>query len=291
MKTLLTLLLLLIVSCSQAPAAVVIDAVGRRVEVPERPQRIISLIPSIAETLFAIGAGERLVAVTDYTNFPAAAKQIPSIGSYADPSLETILSYQPDLIIATTDGTPLALVQQLTRLKLPVFVISSHTIATALTAIETLGKITASEAAATALVSDIRKRLAVINNHLTARPPVQVLACVMLQPLVVAGPGTFVDDLVRHAGGNNVVPPGPSHYPTWNMEALLRADPDVIVVSAHPGQPAPAVIFDNWPQLQAVRGQRIKIMEADWIHRPGPRMILGIEALAKALHPDIDFEN
>ena len=75
------------------------------------------------------------------------------------------------------------------------------------------------------------------------------------------------------------------------MEALLRIDPEVIIVSAHPGQPAPALVFDQWPQLRAVREQRIIETVADWIHRPGPRMILGIEALAQALHPDIDIEN
>jgi iron complex transport system substrate-binding protein len=112
----------------------------------------------------------------------------------------------------------------------------------------------------------------------------------MLQPLTVAGPETFGDDIMRIAGGLNVVPTGPSRYPTWNSEALLTIDPEVIIVSTYPGQPDPEQFFARWPLLQAVKNQRIVHIEADWIHRPGPRIILGIEALAKALHPDIRID-
>ncbi len=287
MKRFFCLLAVLALLPTLVSAAVMTDAAGRRVNVPDQPQRIVSLIPSIAETLFAIGAGGGLVAVTDYTNYPAAANRLPSVGSYTDPSLESILSYAPDLVIATTDGTPLALVQQLTRLDIPVFVISSHSVATALTAIEELGRITARQTAAQQLVADIRNRLAVIADRLAGRPRVRVLACVMLHPLTVSGPGTFVDDLLRRAGGINVVQPSPSRYPTWNRESLLVADPEAIILPLHPGQGDAHAYFNQWPQLQAVKKKHIFVIEADWIHRPGPRMILGVEALAQALYPDI----
>ena len=112
----------------------------------------------------------------------------------------------------------------------------------------------------------------------------------MLQPLTVAGPDTFIADIIKLAGGINVVPKGPSRYPTWNTEALLTVNPETIIVSTYPGQPTPKHFFDHWPQLQAVRTQQIIEINADWLHRPGPRMILGIEALAKALHPSISIE-
>ena len=130
----------------------------------------------------------------------------------------------------------------------------------------------------------------ILNNSLTSVQRSARWSASCCNP-VVAGPNTIVGDILRYAGAINPVPPGTNNYPTWNMEALLRIDPEVIIVSAHPGQPAPASVFDQWPQLQAMREQRIIVTVADWIHRPGPRMILGIEALAKALHPDIDVEN
>lgn len=290
MKRIFYFVLVILLLPTLGSAAVVTDAAGRRVDIPDQPQRIVSLIPSVTETLFAIGAGDRLVAVSDYTNYPEEAKQLPSVGSYAAPSLESILSYNPDLIIATTDGTPLALVRQLDRLGIPVFATSSDTVAQALTAIESLGRITGCETTAAKLVDDMRQRLAAIREQLSKKQRIHVLACVMLRPLTVAGPGTFVDDLVRLAGGANVVQSGPTPYPTWNPESLLVANPEAIILPLHPGQGDARTYFNQWPQLQAVKKKHIFVIEADWMHRPGPRMILGVETLAKALYPDIAIE-
>lgn len=284
----LLLLLLLPISVS---AAVFIDAAGRQVEITESPRRIVALVPSVTEIFFAIGAGDRIVAVTDYTDYPEEARSLPSVGSYASPNLEGILSFKPDLVIATADGTPLQLFQQLTRFDVPVFAITTDSVDSSLTAIESLGRISGETAAAQQLVADVRARINTIREQLADTAPVRVLSCVMLQPLTVAGPGTFVDDILRRAGGVNVVQPGPSAYPTWNQEALLFANPDVIVVPTRPGLTNPGNYFERWPQLRAVRDKRILSVNADWIHRPGPRMILGIEALAKALHPGIRIQN
>ena len=287
------LLILFLFMLFTAPllAATFTDAVGRQVVLDEPPRRIISLVPSVTEILFALGAEEQLVAVTDACTYPEAATSLPNVGQYADPSLEQILLHRPDLVFASADMNRPDQVKRLESLNIPVFVVYPSTVQETLETIRAIGQVTGHAAAAEALVDDFSRRLRHIEQQLADRPKISALVCVMLQPLVVAGPDTIVGDILRYAGAVNPVPAGNTNYPTWNMEALLRIDPEVIIVSAHPGQPAPAMVFDQWPQLRAVREQRIIETVADWIHRPGPRMILGIEALAQALHPDIDIEN
>ena len=292
MKTyLLPITLLFILIACPLSAATFTDAVGRQVVLNEPPRRIISLVPSVTEILFALGAQEQLVAVTDACTYPEAATLLPQVGQYADPSMEQILLQHPDLVFASADMNRPDQVTRLESLNIPVFVVYPNTVQETLETILAIGQVTGHATASEELFDDFSRRLRHIEQQLDQRAKVSALVCVMLQPLVVAGPNTIVGDILRYAGAINPVPPGTNNYPTWNMEALLRIDPEVIIVSAHPGQPAPASVFDQWPQLQAMREQRIIVTVADWIHRPGPRMILGIEALAKALHPDIDVEN
>jgi iron complex transport system substrate-binding protein len=290
----LRLLLILLLFISFIPlltAATFTDAVGREVVLDEPPRRIVSLVPSVTEILFALGAEEQLVAVTDACTYPEAATTLPNVGQYADPSLEQILLHRPDLVFASADMNRPDQVTRLESLNIPVFVVYPSRVQETLETIRAIGQVTGHTGAAEELIADFSRRLQQIEQQLQERPRVSALVCVMLQPLVVAGPNTIVGDILRYAGASNPVPAGNSNYPTWNMEALLRTDPEFIIVSAHPGQPVPATVFDQWPQLQAVREQRIIETVADWIHRPGPRMILGIEALAKALHPDMTIEN
>ncbi len=263
------------------------DAVNRQVSLLHPPQRIVSLVPSVTEILFKLGLEKRIVAATDFCTYPEAARQLPKVGGYADPSLESILLHQPDLVIAAADMNRPALIRRLELMKIPVFVVYPQTVEETLKTIQDIGHITGAENPGQQLADSIKLRIERIKQQVSALKPKTTLECVMLQPLTVAGPDTFIADIINIVGGENVVPKGPSRYPTWNTEALLTVDPEFIIVSTYSGQPTPIHFFDHWPQLQAVRNQRIIQIKADWIHRPGPRMILGIEALAKALHPDI----
>ncbi len=276
---------------SPLSAATFTDAVGREVVLDEPPRRIVSLVPSVTEILFALGAEEQLVAVTDACTYPEAATSLPNVGQYANPSLEQILLHRPDLVFASADMNRPDQVKRLESLDIRVFVVYPNTVQETLETIRVIGQVSGHAVTAEELIGDFSRRLQHIEQQLEQRPRVSALVCVMLQPLMVAGPNTIVGDILRYAGGDNPVSAGNNNYPTWNMEALLRIDPEVIIVSSHPGQPAPATVFDQWPQLRAVREQRIIETVADWIHRPGPRMILGIEALAKALHPDMTIDN
>ena len=285
-KFFFSFLIVIFVSCP-AVASNFTDAVNRQVSIPSMPQRIVSLVPSVTEILFELGLEKRIVAVTDFCTYPKATLNLPKVGGYADPSLESILLHQPDLVIAAADMNRPALIRRLEIMKIPVYVVHPQTVATTLTTIENIGRITRVANRGKLLADSIKARIKKIQAQVIKLKPKTTLECVMLQPLTVAGPDTFIDDIIAIAGGINVVPKGPSRYPTWNTEALLTVNPEAIIVSTYPGQPLPKYFFNNWPQLQAVRNQQIIEINADWIHRPGPRMILGLEALAKALHPSI----
>jgi iron complex transport system substrate-binding protein len=268
----------------QAWAATWTDALGRRVEVPDRPRRIVSLAPSVTEILFALGLGDRVAGVTNFCDYPPAARSKPRVGSYADPSLEALVALKPDLVVASADSTKPQLVGHLERLGVPVYVVYPQSFREVAATIRNLGRVAGAPKAGEDLATSMEDTARRVGAAVAGRPKPRVLLCVMVRPLVVAGPGTFVDDLLRLAGGVNVVPPGPSRYPTWGPEALLAQDPDVIVATPHPGDPEPRRAFDRWPELRAVRTKRVATVEANWIQRPGPRLADGLRALAKALY-------
>jgi iron complex transport system substrate-binding protein len=285
----LGIFLIVFFSCP-ASGADFTDALKRKISLSQAPQRIVSLVPSVTEILFKLDLEKRIVAVTDFCTYPAAAQKLPSVGGYADPSLESILLHKPDLIFAAADMNRPALIRRLELLKIPVYIVYPRTVEKTLTTIRNIGQITAKKLAGEQLADSIVSRIQKIQLQISKLRKPTTLACVMLQPLTVAGPDTFIDDIIRIAGGRNVVPKGPSRYPTWNIEALLTTNPETIIVSAYPGQPDPQYFFASWPQLQAVRHKQIIRVNADWIHRPGPRMILGIETLARGLHPSIRID-
>ncbi len=260
---------------------------GRRVEVPDRPGRIVSLVPSVTEVLFAVGAGDRLVGVTRFCTYPPEARALPKVGGYADPSLEAIVALSPDLVFGAADSTPPALVRRLEALGIPVYVVYPRNLRDTVETIRQVGRVAGVPEGGEAVAGRLRATVERVRRAVQGLPRPGVLLCIMVRPLVVAGPGTLGNDMVEAAGGRNVVPQGAARYPTWGAESLLAADPEVIVVSPHPGEPAPERFFRQWPELRAVASGRVVPIESDWLHRPGPRLAKGLMALAEALHPGV----
>lgn len=261
-----------------------VDAVGRSVALDAPPQRIVSLVPSVTEILFALGAGEKLVGVTDYCNYPAEARQRPQIGAYAEPNLEAIIAARPDIIFAAADGNRRSFVERLDALGFTTYVTYPKTLDDVVTLVVTLGEVAGHVDTANALAEDMRQRIERVHQQSIGKSTPRTLITVMLKPLYVAGTGTMADDLLRIAGGVNSVPLDGGSYPTWGIEGLLQNDPEVIIVSPHPADTTPDVYFQQWPQLQAVQQQRVYSINVDWLHRPSPRVVLGLEALHRALH-------
>lgn len=205
-----------------APAAGAdwVDAVGRTVTVPEAPERIVSLVPSVTETLFALGLGGRVAGVTEFCTYPPEAAARPRVGSYASPSLEAVAALAPDLVFASADMTRPAAVSRLEALGVPVYVVYPRSLAQTAWTLRAIGAVAGAPDAGERLAAELEAAVRRVEAAVSGRARPRVLLCVMVQPLVAAGPGTLADDLIAAAGGRNCVPPGPAAYPNWGPEAL-----------------------------------------------------------------------
>ncbi len=271
-------------------AAVWVDAMGRQVELPMQPQRIVSLVPSVTEILFSLGLEDRIVGVTRYCTYPPSARNKPQVGGYANPNLEAIILQQPDLVFLSADTANPAVLARMEALQLSVYVVYPRGIKETIEMIRTIGQVTGATTAGERLAQKLAATVAQVKELVAGRPQPRVLFCVMIRPLTVAGPDTLVGDLIKTAGGKNIVAAGANRYPTWGTVALLLANPALIIVSPHPGTATPADYFSAWPELKAVKQKRIVSITPDWVQRPGPRLGLGLLSLAAAIH-NIDLSD
>jgi len=268
-----------------------IDDMGRGVNIDKVPQRIVSHVPSITETLFALGLGERVVGVSDYCDYPEEAKLKPSVGDYFNPSIETIVAQAPDLVL--TDGHSES-IKGLEALGINFFVIDPKDIDGILEDIELLGKITGVERKAKALVSEMNGSLAQVVSHVENAPKVRVFyvfdATDLNNPWT-AGPGSFVDSLITMAGGENIAAQAQGAWVQFSIEQLVSSDPEIIMIDASMGT---AVVSEEelrahpaWQGVTAVKQDRIYTIDGDLVNRSGPRIIQGLEEMAKVIHPDL----
>lgn len=271
-----------------AAAGEVTDMLGRRVRVPERAMRIISLAPSITETVFALGEGDRLVGVTDYCDYPPEATKKPRVGGISTPSFEAILSLRPDLVIATSESNYAEHVERLASLGLPVYVVRPVDFETVLESIERTGTVLGRDAAARATVAAMRRDAAAIAQAVAGVPRPRVLYVVWPNPLIAPGRGTLIDELIERAGGDSVTSREPLPYPRLSLETVVERRPDRIIVGRH-GQGTVEELLRGWERLgsvTAVREGRVYGVDGDLVHRPGPRMVEALRALARVIHPE-----
>jgi iron complex transport system substrate-binding protein len=258
------------------------DAMGRSVEVAAQPQRVVSLVPSVTEILYALGVEDRLVGVTRFCTYPPQAAAKAQVGDYGNPNLEAVAALDPDLVILAADAANPAMLSRIEGLGVAAYIVYPKGIRETIATIRQLGLVLGVPQAGVKAALQLDRAIARIRSEVRGRVRPRVVFCVMTQPLVVAGPGTLIDDLIGLAGGRNMVPDGPNRYPTWGKESLLLVDPDVIIVSSHPGRLEPAALFADWPELWAVRKHQVVSIEPDWVSRPGPRLAQGAAALAEA---------
>ena len=292
----LLLLALMIVSaaCSstESTPGTVTDDMGRQVRLKSEPQRIISHVPSITETLFALGLGDKIVGDSDYCDYPEAAKTVPKIGGYFTPNIEAIVALNPDLVL--TDGYVPDLITKLDSLGIPLAVIDPKDINGILRDIELLGNVTGSQKEATELTSDMKKRIGAVVDAVSSasRPSVfYVFDATDTTKPWTAGPGSFVDALINLGGGNNVAASASDPWIQFNMEELVDADPEILLVDSHMGtaviSPEELKELPGWQNLTAVKENRIYTIDGDLVNRSGPRIVQGLEDIAKILHPEL----
>lgn len=269
-----------------SPSAWALKDSKGQVVAPASAKRIISLSPAATEILFAIGAGDAVVGVSDYCNFPPAAKALPRVGAVMTLNLEKTLSLRPDLFL-TTDGNP-RFYERLDRLgQARIVQLANVTLASIPTNIRELGVVTGREAAANQLAARLASGIQQVSTRAAQRKTrPRVFYMVWGEPLITAGAGSYLDDLVRAAGGENAVPrlPSANPYPPYSWEALVASDPDVILAPRHL-QPTLDKLRRTQPTMKAVRSGRIVLLDDDLVSRPGPRVLEALEAVSRALAP------
>lgn len=264
-----------------------IDGAGREITIEAEPQRILSLGPSATEAVFALGRGDRLVGRTDWCNFPAEALDVPAVGSLFPPDYERILATEPDLVLMIEGSVDVRdKLEQEYGLK--TFVFAPSTFEELYTEVVALGRALGAVEAAEAMVAEIRGEVEAIEAKtasVTERPV--VFYEVWPDPLSTAGPGSFIDDMIRIAGGINAAGDADSAWPPFSVEELLAADPDVIVTGS-PEMAQDVLSRPGWESIKAVReGRVVGVPNEDIVVRPGPRLIEGLRLFAETLHPDL----
>jgi iron complex transport system substrate-binding protein len=284
----LVFLILILSVSTEAPAATLIDQIGRTVSVPDDPQRIVSLMPSLAEMVFDLGQGEKVVAVTQYSRRPEAVRQLPRVGSYTSLDLERIVTMRPDLCLASRDGNPKPIVDRLESLGIAVYVFDPRSLEGILDAVTRLGTLFHAEFRATEEVKTMQKRLQQVDaqvGRFRIRP--RVFFQIDAGQIVSAGSNTFIDQLISRAGGINLAAGG-KRYPRYSWEEILAMRPEVVIITTMAGGLSDEQLkaaWQRWPQIPAVRDGRIYVVDADKFDRPTVQSFDCLEMLVHIFHP------
>jgi iron complex transport system substrate-binding protein len=284
---LVVLLAMYLVGGDRASARWLTDQTGRRVNVPEHPQRLVSLAPSITEAIYALGLGDRLVGDTDYCDYPPEAKRKPRVGNLLNPSLERIVVLKPDLVLGSPEANRREIIGQLEKLRIPIYGVTAHSVEGTLRSLEDLGRVLGVERQAVAVSEHLRRRVEAVEQRVGSNPRPRVLFVVWYRPLTTAGPRTSITDVIQRAGGDSVTKDLDGEWPRLSLEEALRRNPDVILYphteSFFPGLDE-FVRLPGWRDLRAVKqGRMYCVSEA--VTLTGPRLVDALEEVADLLHP------
>ena len=279
---------------NQAAAGTLVDQLERRVVVPDDPQRVISFAPSITEIVYALEQGNRLKGVTRHSDYPREATKLPRIGSYVRLDIERIVALNPDLCIATKDGNPKAIIDRLESLKIPVYVVNPHNLDTILETILEIGTILNAGDRAKTLTTHMRTRIQRVKSRVAQvsyRP--RVFFQIGISPIVSAGTDTFIHELIELAGGINLAK-GRLAYPRFSREQVLALEPEVFIITSMARQAVFEQVkaeWHRWPNIPAVRDERIFLVDSDLFDRPSPRLVSGLELLTRLIHPELQEQS
>lgn len=264
---------------------VVVDDTGARVEITSEPRRIVSLAPSNTEVLFALGLGDRVVGVTTACTYPAEAQKKAKVGDY-NISVEKVVGLAPDLVVAVSSLQE-AVISQLRGLGIKVVAVNPTTFDETMAAITLIGKATGADAAAARIVNDAKARIDAVQARVARVPAarrVKVFVEIWNEPLMTAGKGTFVDDLVRLAGGVNIAG-SVQGWAQFSPETVIAQNPDVVILTNF--NKAEALSRAAWQGISAFRKGQVFEANPDLLVRPGPRLIDGVEWLARTFYPEL----
>jgi iron complex transport system substrate-binding protein len=286
---LLLTLVLFHVSVSHSASKTFNDEVGREVTVLFPPKKIVSLAPNITEILFSLGLDQEIVGVSIHCNFPEKVQGKVRVGSYVSLDFEKIVSLKPDLIIATGAGNTKDMVDRLERLGFPTFVIFPRNIEDVTRSVGHLSQLVGREKEGAEIIQEMKKRRERVVALTLGVPRPRVFLQIGEAPIVTVGKNSFADDLIRLAGGDNVAGNEKETYPRFGMEEILKRSPDVILISSmNPRGNYQRVLqeWSRWKTIPAVKNGQIYLIDSDLIDRPSPRIVEGLEEIARILHPE-----
>lgn len=248
---------------------------------------MVSLAPNLTEIVYALGAGSRLVGDTEYCDYPTAAKSVAKVGDTMHPSIERIIALRPQVVLVSTASQLEAFTTQLEAQKIVVYVTDPRSLEEVFRSIESVGELLGQTDQAAKLIGDLRNRAEAVANATRNVKPVKVFYQVSGEPLYTIGREAYLTDLVQRAGGLSVTADVPGAFPRFSDEAALAARPEAIILptggSMGSANVTLAPALKNSP---AALGNRVYKINDDHLSRPGPRLIDGLEELARALHPE-----
>jgi iron complex transport system substrate-binding protein len=283
--------LVLSVACGGSSEEPGETAQGAAVEAPY-PARIISMAPSITEIVFALGLGDRVVGVSDFCDYPPEARDRTKIGGVVNPNMEAIIALSPDLVLALPNATHESLFRSLRLLGINVITVRNDSLQDLFTTLDKIGEETSKQSEAAEMSEALRAKFSEVSAKIAGRSRRKVMFIVGVDPLFVAGSGTFIDELIEMAGGENIVADSLSKYPRLGSEEVVSRAPDVILYTSlnfelTPEQEVMAKkLWSGYPSIPAVKNDRIIGLVADYVTLPGPRLGIGLEEMAHAIHPE-----
>ncbi|MYC90394.1 MAG: ABC transporter substrate-binding protein [Gemmatimonadetes bacterium] len=270
---------------SAEPAAIsVADDAGRTVSLPSPARRVFSLIPSLTESVTALDAGV-LIARTRFDRAPELA-HLPSLGGTIQPNLEALADLEPDLVITWADANQRSFGDRAEALGIPVYRAEVETIAAVRSHLRRLGTLLGRAERAEALIDSLDHALTGVAASVRGRERVAVYYSVWHDPPQTTGPGTFIDEVIEHAGGRNIFADATRSWPRVSVEAIVRRNPDALVIARHApdAKGIPWIEGPGWRDLEAVRNGRYLVVDGDLFNRPGPRVVEAARRMARFLH-------
>ena len=277
--------LLCLAALPSCGARTLTDDMGHAVNLPEHPHRLVCLMPSIVDDVYALGAGADVVGITDYVEYPAAAKSKPSVGLPLTPSVETILALHPDLILADPEMSGVDTIDRLRRLGFPVFTVMARGVGGIYSSIASIGQALNREDAARVLIAKLHAREAAVRQRAAGKPVVRILMPVGIDPVVTIGKHAFITEMIAIAGGRSVTDDLSQEWQQISLEAVMERNPQALLLIQGSKMSLDQIRSrPGWSNLAAVKNRRIYYVD-DRIVFPSPVAFDALEELARQLHP------
>ena len=249
--------------------------------------RVVSLAPSVTETLFALGAGPDVVGVSQYCDYPPQVRSLPRVGSFLTPNIEAIIALRPTLVIGLGLSSDVRELRALNSMGYPVLLVGDDSLQQIESSIETIGARIGRESQAHQLVAQIRTQIGTVRERLANAKPETALMLVGHQPIVAVGAGTFLSELLQIARAQNIAAAAGEEWPRLSMEYIIAMRPEVILDGSMGTDPSSSSDFwKNYPTIPAVREHRVYGYSEDSILHSGPRVGQSLETIARMIHPE-----